>query len=107
MSHPFTLGATSSDADKTILRRRANELEERVARLQLLTQALWELVRDRFEVADEDLMELAYEIDVRDGVEDGQLSIVQLRCPSCGQVSSSKHWRCLYCGCEFEKPVMG
>ena len=74
MSRPFAFGATFPQADKTILRGRVDELEDRVARLQLLTQALWELVRDRFEVADEDLMELAYEIDVRDGVVDILLS---------------------------------
>ena len=27
--------------------------------------------------------------------------------PRCGRVSSSKHWKCLYCGQEFQKPVMG
>ncbi|HIJ66560.1 MAG TPA: hypothetical protein HPP77_11490 [Candidatus Hydrogenedentes bacterium] len=87
--------------------RRIKDLEYQVQRLMLLNQALWELMRERIEVADADLERKAYEVDMRDGVEDGRMTEVGLTCPSCGRVSSSKHWRCLYCGQEFEKPIMG
>lgn len=87
--------------------RQIRELEQQVQRLMLLNQALWELLRDRLQLTDGDLERMAHEVDMRDGVEDGRMTDTALRCPTCGRVSSSKHWRCLYCGQQFEKPAMG
>ncbi len=87
--------------------RSVRELEHHVARLSLLNQALWELIRGKLGLTDADLERIAKEIDLRDGVEDGCITSGPLQCPRCGRVSSSKHWKCLYCGLEFEKPVMG
>ena len=83
------------------------DLEHEVQRLMLKNQALWELVRDRLKLTDSDLDRKSEEIDLRDGVKDDQVTITPLKCPTCGRVSSSKHWKCLYCGQEFEKPAMG
>jgi ribosomal protein S27AE len=98
----FTGNPTSDDG-----RHRVRELEHQIARLQLMNQALWELLRERVQLTDADLERKAQEIDLRDGVQDGKISNTALKCPSCGRVSSSKHWKCLYCGLEFQKPVMG
>jgi len=83
------------------------ELEHDIQRLQLLNQALWELIRERTNLTDADFEQKAHEIDMRDGVADGRMTETALTCPSCGRVSSSKHWKCLYCGQEYQKPVMG
>jgi hypothetical protein len=88
-------------------RARARELEHEVGRLKLLNQALWELLKQKLQLTDADLEKRITEIDLRDGVADGQITNVALKCPTCNRVSSSKHWKCLYCGQEFEKPVMG
>lgn len=98
----FTGNPASNDRGQQL-----RELEHQVARLQLMNQALWELLRDRVKLTDTDLREKAQEIDLRDGVQDGEITNTALKCPSCGRVSSSKHWKCLYCGLEFEKPIMG
>lgn len=82
-------------------------LEFEVERLRLMNQAMWELLRERFGLQDHDLEQKAQEIDMRDGIPDQQMSKVPLKCPNCGRISASKHWKCLYCGLEFEKPVMG
>ena len=82
-------------------------LQQDIERLKLLNQALWELIRDRTDLTDALLAEKAQEVDLRDGVADGRMTQMRLKCPSCGRVSSSRHWRCLYCGLDFEKPVMG
>ncbi|MCL4692765.1 MAG: hypothetical protein KJ060_09680 [Candidatus Hydrogenedentes bacterium] len=100
---PNFTGSPASDDS----RQRVRELEHQVARLQLMNQALWELVRERAKLTDADLEQKAQEIDLRDGVADGKITNTALKCPSCGRVSSSKHWKCLYCGLEFQKPVMG
>jgi ribosomal protein S27AE len=88
-------------------RQQIRELEHQVARLQLMNQALWELIRERTQLTDADLERKAQEVDLRDGVADGKITNTALKCPTCGRVSSSKHWKCLYCGLEFQKPVMG
>lgn len=88
------------------LMRSVHDLEFRIARLSLMNQALWEIVRDRMNVSDADLEKKVQEVDLRDGVEDGAMTNGPLKCPQCGRVSNSKHWKCLYCGLEFEKPLM-
>lgn len=86
---------------------RVRELEHQVARLMLLNQALWELLRSRLEMTDADLEKFVREVDMRDGVEDGEITHKAVKCPECGRVSNSKHYKCLYCGLEFEKPIFG
>ncbi|HEO71588.1 MAG TPA: hypothetical protein ENN80_10015 [Candidatus Hydrogenedentes bacterium] len=97
----------STQREDLVLRAKVKDLEHHMARLSLLNQALWELIRERAHLTDADLEEKAREIDLRDGVEDGKITGTPVRCPSCGRVSNSKHYRCMYCGLEFEKPVMG
>ena len=83
------------------------ELEHQIARMMLMNQALWELLRERVGLTDQDLEAMVREIDLRDGVPDGQITNTPVKCPQCGRVSASKHYRCLYCGLEFQKPTMG
>ena len=89
------------------LMTQVRELQHHVERLTLLNQALWEILRDRLGLTDHDFEEMAREIDLRDGVLDGKITNTPLQCPQCGRVSASKHYRCLYCGLEFQKPVIG
>jgi hypothetical protein len=83
------------------------ELDHQVQRLSLLNQALWELLRDKLGIDEAALEAYIKTVDLRDGVEDGRMTHTALRCPKCDRVSSSKHWKCLYCGAEFQKPMMG
>jgi len=98
---------TQAAARDPELARTVRELEFRIARLSLLNQALWELARERMNLTDSDLEKKIVEVDLRDGVEDGAMTNGPLKCPRCGRISNSKHWKCLYCGLEFEKPIMG
>ena len=83
------------------------DLRDQVAKLTLLSQALWELVRGRMQLTDADLEKMAQEVDLRDGVQDGRLSEHPLKCPRCGRVSNSRHKKCLYCGLLFEGDAFG
>ena len=84
---------------------RLRELERHVARLALLNQALWEMLRDRMKATDVDLEQKANEIDLRDGIADGQITPRPLKCPNCNRVSNSKHSKCLYCGQLFQSDL--
>lgn len=85
---------------------RIRELTEEIQRMRLLNQALWELLRERAGLTDEDFEAKIKEIDLRDGVEDGRMTDTAVQCPRCHRVSNSKHGRCLYCGTKFKQPVM-
>ena len=100
-------GSSRPAAGTAGLQRRVRELEHHIGRLTLLNQALWEVLREKVGLTDEQLRAKIHEVDLRDGVEDGRMTETGLVCPSCRRVSSSKHWKCLYCGQEFERPVMG
>ena len=89
------------------LRTELREIREQIGKLALMNQALWELLCQRLQLTDDDLAKIAQEIDLRDGVADGKMTESPVRCPQCGRISNSRHWKCLYCGLQFEKPAMG
>ncbi len=81
------------------------EIDHQIERLNLLNQALWEILSERLGITREELERKIEEVDTRDGQADGRMRHHALRCPTCQRVSNSKHWRCLYCGQEFERPI--
>jgi len=89
------------------MRTAINELKEKIGHLALLNQALWELLKTKLGLTEQDLETLAQKIDMRDGVADGQITAIAVTCPSCMRVNNSKHAKCLYCGQLFEKQVFG
>ncbi len=80
------------------LQSEVSELKRRVAKMALLNQAMWELLRERIGLSDADLERKATEIDLRDGVQDGAITPVPVKCSACGRTSSSRNERCMYCG---------
>ncbi len=97
----------TNTANVSAVKSRLTELEDEIQRMKLMNQALWELLQERARFTDADLEAKVEEIDLRDGVADGKMTQRAMRCPQCNRVSSTRHWRCIYCGLEFERPVMG
>ena len=94
-------GAGSTSSGGVIARdaqRQAEFHEDRLNRLTLICQALWELLRDRGELTEEDLITKISEIDLRDGRADGKISKQIKHCPKCDRVMSPRHQKCMYCG---------
>lgn len=89
------------------LRGKVKDMEAKVGRLLLYNQALFELLEASGTVTRAAIEAKMKEVDLRDGVEDGAVTEIPLRCPTCDRVSSSKNWRCMYCGLEFERPLVG
>ena len=73
-------------------------LEDRLDRLTLVCMALWELLKERGELTEEDLATKVREIDLRDGVADGKITKQIKHCPRCDRVMSPRHQKCMYCG---------
>jgi hypothetical protein len=78
----------------------ARDVDERVDQLLIVCAAMWELVRERTGLTENDLIGKVAEIDARDGVADGRVTAKLRNCPKCQRVIFPKHRRCLYCGRE-------
>lgn len=107
MLDPFDLFGSLRADEATRLEGQSNidrlsaevrRLESRADRLALVCQALWELLRERTDLTDSDLIKRVHEVDLRDGVADGRMTPMPVVCPACQRQSTSKRDECLYCG---------
>lgn len=72
-------------------------LEANLAKTLMITEALWEIVRDKLKLTEEDLNEKLYQIDMRDGQLDGKNQRSVIECPNCQRKVSPRHPACIYC----------
>lgn len=77
---------------------RLDELERRSDRMALACQALWELLRERTDLREEDVFAKMTEIDLRDGREDGRIGAKVMTCSRCQRPVNSARPVCVYCG---------
>lgn len=77
---------------------KVKHLEATVAKVLMINEALWEIIRDKFDMTDEDLHDKIHEVDMRDGQADGKNQRKASKCPECDHMVSSRHPACLYCG---------
>ena len=80
-----------------------HKLEQNVDRLYLITEALWEILKEQHGYDESELFRRISEIDLSDGRIDGRkASGLPSECPHCGRVMIGKLPICQYCG----KPSM-
>src|SRR5687768_11321747 len=77
---------------------RTDDTVQRLERLALLCQAMWEMLRERVEFSDDQLAAKVREVDLRDGREDGRRGERVLECPHCRNSVNSQSPRCVVCG---------
>jgi hypothetical protein len=100
-THPDTMAAINaaragSKADRLVLENKA--LQANLEKSMLISEAIWELLRDKAKLTDADLQKKIHEIDMRDGVLDGKNKRQAVACPDCGRKVSPRHPACIYCG---------
>lgn len=98
-----TIAAGHAGADARRALQVNEELERRVERLSLMTEALWTLLRERLGLTDEELLSMAEEIDLSDGKLDGRVNRTSSACTSCGRMVSARHVKCIYCGTPVQR----
>ena len=91
------ISQTSSDSFAKSTRS-VEELNQRMDKLIITCQAMWEIIKENSNMQEEDIVAKINEIDKRDGVEDGKITLKIAKCVSCGRTLSRKHNKCLYCG---------
>ncbi|MFO0831964.1 MAG: hypothetical protein U0637_08985 [Phycisphaerales bacterium] len=93
--------AQAARASRNETRDAEQRLAERLDNIVLAQSAMWALVKDRFKLTDQDLMDAMERIDMADGVRDGKMGRVMQVCPVCKRRSAEHHNACMYCGAAF------
>lgn len=86
---------TRTEQDDT--NERARKLEDKVANLSLVTEALWNLLNKRTRLTDEDLAASINEVIQARKARDE----TRLTCIKCKMQNSVNHKKCMYCGGEL------
>jgi len=99
---PFPVISTGAETGANRAQTRALEVEDRLQRLSLACEAMWSLLRDKFGVTDEELLNRLNELDLSDGQLDGKVRKPAVACPKCGRTIARRNPTCMYCG----QPIM-
>jgi ribosomal protein L32 len=76
-------------------------LKYKYEKLILVTEALWEIVKEHTKCTDEELKEKIKQIDMKDGKLDGKVAEPPpKKCKKCGQTMQNNRTVCIYCGTE-------
>ncbi len=87
------------DIERREADRQIEELEERVERLALACEAMWDLLRRDQNKTDDDLLHWVRHFDAADGQVDGRIQRQPRKC-SCGAMVNYRSHSCVYCGAE-------
>ena len=92
---------------QTILRNRSEErahyrnLEIELSRLKVITEAMWELIREDGGHTETQLLRRMHQIEASDGAADDRKQLPKMtNCTSCGHTVTTRNSSCLYCGQE-------
>jgi hypothetical protein len=97
----FQSGLSSSDA-RNIASDAMMPLEQRLDELELGFAAIWRLLKNQYQLTDEQLIRAMQEIDASDGAQDGKISRGQRQCPSCKRQALLRYGRkCSWCGADL------
>jgi predicted hydrocarbon binding protein len=80
------------------LQRRIRVLEANLAKALLVSETLWEFIKENHNLTDEQLRKKVNEVDLRDGMLDGKNQRKAVECPNCRHMVSPRHPACVYCG---------
>ncbi len=94
------LRARQADSDSSLKRTSwdLDDIARHVRKMAIVNQALYELLKERTGISDEDLRRRIREIDLRDGTADGKLDASPLRCPKCRSALTAGALSCPTCG---------
>lgn len=81
---------------------RLEKLEVQHAKLSMITESLWTLLRDQLQL-DQSALNIALQAVLKNHQ---QLEHQKITCPQCQKINAAKKTACVYCGCAFtENPT--
>lgn len=90
--------ASEASHDAASARRDVADLQNQVDRLKLICAAMWELVKEKNSLTEDDLIARIAILDAKDGVADGKMSRGVRKCVKCQRTVAAKQNKCMYCG---------
>jgi hypothetical protein len=78
-------------------------LRRKIEHLELACQALYEILADRLEIPQEEVLRRMEEIDLRDGLKDGRITAGTIACEKCRRKNGTERTYCIYCGESLSK----
>lgn len=90
--------ASAASTDAASAKRDVVELERDLGRLKLACAAVWELVKTKTNLTEDDLVMMMAQLDAKDGVADGQLTRGVRKCVQCQRTVPHRQNKCMYCG---------
>jgi DNA-directed RNA polymerase subunit RPC12/RpoP len=100
-SRAASLARDAAIADGTIQINRIEDLNERIDSLAMIMRAMWALLEEQG-LTQEQLIAKIDELDLLDGIDDGQMRREPVDCPKCDSKVAPGLTRCQYCGAEIE-----
>ena len=91
-----------------VLEKITHTLDDRVNRLALICEAMWQLIKEQTELNEEDLRKRIAKIELQDGRVAGRFNRTVSRelpqiCPECGARLARKFNHCQFCGYKSPK----
>ena len=84
-------------------KQEVQKLRDELDHLTLITQSLWEIVKQKSDLKDEVLVAMITEMDKLDGKIDGRYVKVPEPCPQCSRPVTVSTNSCVYCGIKIER----
>lgn len=97
---PFASTVTANQASRRAddAQYKAESAEQKLARLSLITEALWGLLKTKLGCTDEELRDEITRVDLMDGKLDGRKTPTLAECGKCQRPNAPGRERCIYCG---------
>ncbi len=93
------LKASGAKDEAKAAKREAEYLKHDIDRLYMITEALWQMLKENCNIDDDELLKRVMKIDMKDGRLDGRTAPGPPRkCTKCGRTMSKKNISCIYCG---------
>lgn len=89
--------AESANASIGDLAAQVTDLQQRLDRLTLVTQALFTVLEDRYNVTEADVTN---QMEVIAATYRAQ-TVRKMICPACGHEAAPRHGKCIYCGAQL------
>ena len=97
-SPPPGTGPTTGDVNLSV-EAAMIPVNDRIDSLELAFAGLWRLMKERYGVTDQELIEAIQQVDAEDGQVDGKRKIGRAQCAECGRDALTRNGkRCSWCG---------
>ena len=97
----------AADSQHRSAENRVREARSRFERLELVCEAMWNLLKSRHRLSDDELIASVRRIDLSDGVADGRKAKAGMTCERCGRMNSVRQNQCIYCGAWLDREPFG